>query len=82
MNTTPQLVGIYLQDNGIPAVVYAAPSALETMTMNEVLTRVVPAGRPFAIIPESDLPADLSLHGAWVVSEEDLTDGIGTQENV
>ena len=66
---------IYLQDNGVPAVVMPTPECLQSHSIQEIAVKDVPANKPFAIVNVSDLPD--APQEAWVVSEADLTDGIG-----
>lgn len=72
----PQVI-IYLQDNGVPAVVIPSPEALQLMTIKQVAIKDVPEGKPFAVVDLSLLPT--APQEAWVVDEADLTDGIGGQ---
>jgi hypothetical protein len=73
---------IYLQDNGIPAVVFPAPECLETHTILEIAIKDVPSGKKFKIVDAvefsglEDIPQE-----AWEVSEADLTDGVGGESN-
>jgi len=71
---------IYNQDNGIPAVMTPAPEWLQTHTVQEIAIKDVPAGKPFKIIDASELPQDVPQE-AWVVSDADLTDGVGGESN-
>jgi hypothetical protein len=38
---------------------------------------VVPLGLPFKIMDQSDLPQDRSFRNGWVISNSELTDGVG-----
>ena len=69
---------IYNQDNGIPAVVNPSNSALEVMGILGVAKTSVPFGKPFKVVDISELPSE--PQESWVVSDEDLTDGIGEAE--
>ena len=71
---------IYLQDNGIPAVMTPAPECLQTHTILEIAVKDVPAGKPFKIVDADDLPSD-GPQEAWVVDEADLTDGVGGESS-
>jgi hypothetical protein len=70
---------IYLQDNGVPAVVMPTPECLQSYSIQEIAVKDVPANKPFAIVNVSDLPD--APQEAWVVSEADLTDGIGGESH-
>jgi len=56
---------IYNQDNGVVAVIIPSPEALETMTIEEIAAKDVPAGKPYQIIDASELPSDRTFRGAW-----------------
>ena len=56
---------IYPNNGGSVAVVIPAPEALETMTIEEIAAKDVPAGKPFKIVNYSDLPEDHTFFNAW-----------------
>jgi hypothetical protein len=56
---------IYNQDNGVAAIIIPSPEALETMTIEEIAAKDVPAGKPYQIIDASELPSDRTFRGAW-----------------
>ena len=60
---------IYPTDNGGVAIVIPAPEALETMTIEEIAAKDVPAGKPFKIIDTADIPTDRTFRNAWEYSE-------------
>lgn len=70
---------IYKQDNGVVAVILPSPEVLLTRTLMEVAVKDVPHGKPFKIIDDSLLPD--APQEAWVVDEEQLTDGVGGESN-
>ena len=70
---------IYIQDNGIPAVMTPTPECLQTHSIHEIAVKDVPAGKPFKIVDSSELPD--APQEAWVVDDADLTDGIGGESN-
>ena len=72
---------IYLQDNGVVAVIIPAPEALEKYGIQAIAIKDVPAGKPFKILDASEVPSDRSARDAWTVDEADLTDGIGGESN-
>ena len=51
------------------------PELLESMTLLEAAKKLVPAGKPFKLVNEADLP-DLEFQRAWVV-DFTTNDGIG-----
>lgn len=67
---------IYLQDNGVPAVLFPTPECLQTRSIEEIAVKDVPAGKPFKIIERSLLPLNVPQE-AWEINESELTDGIG-----
>ena len=60
---------IYPTDDGGVAVIIPAPEALETMTIEEIAAKDVPAGKPFKIIDTADIPTDRTFRNAWEYSE-------------
>lgn len=68
---------IYLQDNGVVAVIIPTPEALALYGIDAIAQKDVPEGKPYKIVDESAIPADRSLRAAWTVDEADLTDGVG-----
>jgi hypothetical protein len=69
-------VAIYLQDNGIPAVLSPTPDCLRSHSIMEIAIKDVPAGKPFKIIDKSELPLNIPQE-AWEIDEAELTDGVG-----
>lgn len=55
---------IYPTDEGV-AIIIPAPEALETMTIEEIAAKDVPAGKEFKIVDVSDIPSDRTFRGAW-----------------
>ena len=70
---------IYVQDNGVPAVLIPSPEALESHGIMAIAVKDVPAGKPFKIMNKTDLPD--TPQEAWAVNEADLTDGFGGESN-
>jgi hypothetical protein len=60
---------IYPTDEGGVAIVIPSPEALETMTIEEIAAKDVPAGKPFKIIDTADVPSDRTFRNAWEYSE-------------
>jgi hypothetical protein len=69
---------IYKQDDGAIALVCPAPEALAHWGIMAIARKDVPEGKPFKIIDEADMPADLN---AWTVADAELTDGVGAPGN-
>ena len=56
---------IYPTDEGGVAIVIPAPEALETMTIEEIAAKDVPAGKEFKIVDVADIPSDRTFRNAW-----------------
>ena len=59
---------IYPTDDGGVAIIIPAPEALETMTIEEIAAKDVPAGKEFKIINTADVPTDRTFRNAWEYS--------------
>ena len=59
---------IYPTDNGGVAIIIPTPEALETMTIEEIAAKDVPAGKEFKIIDTADIPTDRTFRNAWEYS--------------
>jgi len=59
---------IYPNDEGGVSIIIPAPEALETMTIEEIAAKDVPAGKPFKIVDVSDIPSDRTFRNAWEYS--------------
>lgn len=64
---------IYPQDNGYLALVHPCECGL---TVEEIARKDVPAGKPFLILSQSDLPSDLTYINAWT-ADFSTPDGVG-----
>ena len=60
---------IYPTDEGGVAIVIPSPEALETMTIQEIAAKDVPAGKPFKIVNTEDVPSDRTFRNAWEYAE-------------
>ena len=58
---------IYPTDNGGVAVIVPAPEC--GLSIDEIATKDVPAGKPFKIIDASDVPSDRTFRDAWEYQE-------------
>ena len=72
---------IYQTDDGGVAVIIPTAEALAHHTIQEIAVKDVPAGKPFRIVDDADLPTDRSQRDAWTVDPAVLTDGIGGESN-
>ena len=64
---------LYIQDSGIPAVIFPAPEFADFI--EAVAFKDVPEGKPFRIMEESDLPE--GPQEDWEIDPATLTDGLG-----
>ena len=74
---------IYKQDNGRVAVIEPCtweinPATGENFTVVEVAKMIVPNGKKYKIVEDSDIPTDRTFRNAWTVDDSDLTDGTGS----
>ena len=60
---------IYPNDEGGVAVVIPTPEALETMSIEEIAAKDVPAGKEFKIVSVDDIPSDRTFRNAWEYTE-------------
>jgi hypothetical protein len=68
---------IYKDDDGRVATIYPMPDALETLGLNLIALKDVPAGKPYKVINQSELPDRENRESLWDVDDADLTDGVG-----
>ena len=66
---------IYPNDDGGVSILIPAPEALETMTIEDIALKDVPAGKPFKIVATEDIPSDRTFRNAW---EADMSSPDGT----
>ena len=69
---------VYVQDNGVVAVITPTPDAVAQLGIMAIALKDVPAGKPIKIVDASvfDGVADVPQE-AWVVDEAALNDGVG-----
>jgi hypothetical protein len=58
---------IYQTNEGGVAVIIPAPDC--GLTIEEIATKDVPAGKPFKIISTDDVPTDRTFRAAWEYTE-------------
>lgn len=73
---------IYMQDNGVVAIVRPTEEALNIHGIDAIAKKDVPEGKPYKIIDSSEIPQDRSYRDAWTVDVAMLTDGIGAASNI
>jgi len=59
---------IYPNDDGGVSIIIPAPEALETMTIEEIAAKDVPAGKPYKIVDVADIPSDRTFRDSWEYS--------------
>lgn len=72
---------VFKNDEGGISVIHPSDEALRAHTVQEVARKDVPAGKPYAIVDISELPADRLFRGAWTIEDGDLVDGTGNTSN-
>lgn len=72
---------VYKNDEGGISIIHPSPEALRAHTVAQVARKDVPAGKSYAIVPISELPADRIFRGAWDIDDGDLVDGTGNTTN-
>jgi hypothetical protein len=60
---------IYPTDDGGVAIIIPAPEYLETHTIEELVAKDVPEGKPYQIVDVSDIPTDRTFRNAWEYAE-------------
>ena len=60
---------MYPNDEGGVSIVIPTPEALETMTIEEIAAKDVPAGKEYKIVDVSEIPEDRTFRNAWEWSE-------------
>lgn len=68
------MVIVYEKEDGTVGVIY--PAYNETFTLQDVAQKDVPVGKPYLIVPASEIPADPTYQAAWEVDFSE-PDGIG-----
>ena len=58
-------------------IIIGNPTDLTDKTVEEIAKKRVPTGKPFKIIPRSEVPTDRSFRNAWTIEDSELTDGVG-----
>ena len=77
----PQVV-VYQQDNGIAAILNPTSEALESMTIEEIAAKDVPAGAAWEIIDSSELPADRTFRDAWTKGSGTVTEDLDKSKEI
>lgn len=72
---------IYPNGEGGVAIFSPDTRMLAKYGLDRIARKVVPAGLPFKIVDETELPQDKTTRNAWTVDEADLTDGVGNTSN-
>ena len=72
---------LYKQDNGVVAIIRPTEEALAMYGIEAIAAKDVPAGKPYKIVSDADIPSDRTFRAAWTVDDADLTDGVGAESN-
>ena len=78
---------LYQQNDGtvaiiVPVLTEINPETGKPYTIKEIAEKDVPQGKKYKIVEDSEIPTDRSFRNAWVVDENDLTDGVGNDKGV
>jgi len=73
---------IYKNPDNSVSVIVPSDEALSLMTIEQIATKDVPAGKPYKIVDASEVPSDRTWRNAWTIDEEELTDGVGADYGV
>jgi hypothetical protein len=67
---------IYQNNDGGVSIIIPTPEALQTLTIDDIAKKDVPASVPYKIVDATDIPEDRTFRGAW---EAEITepDGVG-----
>jgi len=63
---------IYPTDNGGVAIIIPAPEC--GLSLQEIAAKDVPAGKPYLIVTEADIPADRTFRDAWTADFTEVTE--------
>ncbi|CAB4142769.1 hypothetical protein UFOVP435_20 [uncultured Caudovirales phage] len=67
---------IFKRSDGGISVCIPNPEVVALVGIEAIARKDVPAGRPFKIVDEADLP-DRSTQDFWLIDDVDLDDGVG-----
>ncbi len=68
---------IYKNSDESIAIIHPTSEALKFMSIEEIALKDVPTGLAFAIVNDSEIPADRTFRDAWAIEDSLLTDGVG-----
>jgi hypothetical protein len=69
-----------LETGGV-VIMQPTPECLQKYTIQEIADKDVPAGLPYKIIDDTELPVDDMFFDAWEIDESELTDGVGADRS-
>jgi hypothetical protein len=67
---------VYLQDNGVLAVVNPVQEVLDDIGITAIADKSIPTGKPYKIMDTSELPTDLTFRDAWTIDPVLLDSGV------
>jgi hypothetical protein len=56
---------IYKNPDNSVSIIIPAPEALQSMTIEEIVIKDVPANTPYKIVDVSEIPSDRTFRNAW-----------------
>lgn len=56
---------IYPNDEGGVSIIIPSSEYLETHTLEDLISKDVPKGKPYKIVNASDIPSDRTFRNAW-----------------
>tara|TARA_R100001015_G_C4584184_1_gene140303 strand:+ start:715 stop:963 length:249 start_codon:yes stop_codon:yes gene_type:complete len=68
---------IYKKTDGVISIIIPAPEALESMTIEQIAQKDVPAGLKYKIVDVSEISSDRTFRDAWTIDDTELIDGTG-----
>ena len=63
-------------DNSV-SIIVPTDEALQSMTIEQIARKDVPAGYKYKIVDVFEVPSDREFRNAWSIDEAELTDGVG-----
>ena len=68
---------IYKNEFGGISIITPTEESLEMLSIEDIAKKDVPTGLAYAIVEDSEIPADRTFRDAWTVDEALLKDGVG-----
>lgn len=68
---------VYSGDNAVMAIVVPTEEAISILGIDAIAKKDVPFGKRYKIIDRSLIPQSREERNAWIITDEELNDGIG-----